>query len=254
MGASEPWFVDAFRDDYVDVYPHRDLESARREARWLIDQGLTGRVLDLCCGFGRHTLALRERGLDVFGMDLSMDLLRRARDLPGSSTIRGRLARADVRRVPFASASFDGVVLLFSSFGYFGEEGDARVLDEITRVLAARGVAILDLMNPSRIRAALVPHSRTDRGAYVLDEHRRLEDAGRRVVKDVVLEKADGSVRRWSESVRMYEMEELEVLLAARALEIESIAGDFDSTPPGPTAPRQIVRVRKLSGRSAQFL
>jgi SAM-dependent methyltransferase len=251
MGASEPWFVEAFRDDYIDVYPHRDLESARREARWLVEQGVRGRVLDLCCGFARHTLALRELGADVYGVDLSMDLLRRARDLPGSTAIRGRLARADARTVPFRSAAFDSVVLLFSSFGYFGDDGDARVLDELARVLVPRGVAILDLMNPSRIRAALVPHSRSDRGAYVLDERRRLEDAGRRVVKDVALERADGSVRRWSESVRMYEIVELEALLGARGLELESTAGDFDATPPGPDAPRQIVRVRKGRDRVA---
>ena len=71
---AEPWFVEAFRSAYLEVYPHRDLEAARREARHLVDLGVRGRVLDLCCGFGRHCSALRELGLEAFGLDLSREL------------------------------------------------------------------------------------------------------------------------------------------------------------------------------------
>lgn len=245
--SADPWFVEAFRADYLQVYPHRDVDSARREVAWILDQGLTGRVLDLCCGFGRHTLAMREREIDVVGMDLSMDLLERARLLPKSELLDGRLVRGDARRLPFADGVFDGLANLFSSFGYFGEDGDREVLDEIARVTKPGATVVLDLMNPARIRAGLVPHSRTERDGIVLDERRSLEECGRRVVKQVVLTSAHGDQRSWREDVRMYELEEMRALLAQRQFEIVHSAGEFDGSPLTATSARQILIVRARS-------
>jgi len=243
---SEPWYEAAFQDDYRRVYAHRDLESARPEAAFLLDQGVRGRVLDLCCGFGRHALLLAEAGLDVVGLDLSLDLLRAARELPGfERRLAGRLVRADMTRVPFADGSFDALVNLFSSFGYLGEAGDAQVLREIARVLRPAGRAALDLMNPARVRAGLVPHSTRAGPGFELEERRRLEQGGRRVVKEVEL-RADGRApRRWREDVRLYEQGELAPLLSAAGLAVEREFGDFDGRPCDSGAPRRIVFLRR---------
>jgi SAM-dependent methyltransferase len=241
----DPWWVEAFRADYLTVYPHRDLESARQEVAHLVEQGVRGRVLDLCCGFGRHALALRKRGADVFGLDLSPDLLARARELPDGELLHDRLVRADARAIPFASGCFDALVNLFSSFGYFGDDGDARVLSEIARVLRPGGLAVLDLMNPERIRDGIVPESRTERDGVVLNEHRRLEDGGRRVVKDVVLRLDGGAARSWRESVRLYDARELETLALHRGLALLGVQGDFDGSALRPQSPRQMLRFSK---------
>jgi SAM-dependent methyltransferase len=240
----EPWYEAAFHDDYRRVYAHRDLESARPEAAFLLGQGVAGRVLDLCCGFGRHALLLAEAGLDVSGLDLSLDLLRAARELPGfEAHLAGRLVRADMTRVPFADASFDAVVNLFSSFGYLGEAGDARVLSEVARVLRRDGCAVLDLMNPERVRAALVAGSTRSGEGFELVERRRLEQDGRRVVKQVELRVAGRAPRIWSEDVRLYDQAELGSLFAGAGLALDAAWGDFDGRPAGAEAPRRILRL-----------
>jgi len=247
--STQPWYERAFRSDYRLVYAHRDLEAARREVAWLLGLGLEGRVLDLCCGFGRHTLALSEAGLELAGVDLSMELLRGARDLPGwAEHLAGRLVRADAGAVPFLSGSFDGVVVLFSSFGYFGEEGDGRMADEVARVLRPGGRAVLDLMNPDQVVAGLVPHSVREGDGFVLEERRSLADGGRRVRKDVELRLAGGEVRRWQEDVRMYREGEVRELLGQRGLAVEALSGDFGEAQFGPSAPRMIVQARKAGG------
>ena len=240
------WYEEAFRADYRRVYPHRDLEGARAEVDFLRAQGVGGRVLDLCCGFGRHSLLLREAGVEAFGLDLSEELLVASADLPGwDRQLDGRLVRADMTRIPFAGSVFDGVVNLFSSFGYLGQEGDGRVLAEIARVLRPGGLACLDLMNPERVRATLVAASSRRGEGFELDERRRLEQGGRRVVKEVVLRLDDGAVRRWREDVRLYEPREVERMLVEAGLTPEQAWGDFDGRPAAAAAPRRIVTARR---------
>lgn len=240
MDSPRPWYDTAFEDGYLDVYPHRDLAPARAEVAGLARRGLSGRVLDLGCGFARHLLALREHGFDAFGLDRSLALLGRAE--PG---LRGRLARGDFRALPFRGGAFDSALMLFSSFGYFDEGENARVLAELARVLAPGGTVVLDLMNPARVKATLVPESRTRRGALEILERRWLERDGTRVVKDVQVRNDDGDERRWREDVRLYEPGELELLLAENGLVLTRCEGDFDGRPFTPDALRQIVWARK---------
>jgi SAM-dependent methyltransferase len=244
--AQRPWYEEAFGADYRRVYPHRDLEGARGEVSFLLERGVRGRTLDLCCGFGRHSLLLREAGVEAFGLDLSAELLAAATELPGwERHLDGRLVRADMTRIPFADRAFDSVVNLFSSFGYLGAEGDARVLDEVARVLRPGGLALLDLMNAERVRATLVPASQRSGPGFELREERHLADGGRRVVKQVDLRLDSGERRRWREDVRLYEPDELERMLAVAGLDPGPAWGDFDGGRAAPDAPRRIVSARR---------
>ncbi|MFT6833947.1 MAG: SAM-dependent methyltransferase [Planctomycetota bacterium] len=248
--SDSPWYVEAFRSDYRDVYAHRNVPAARVETEWVASEllaGVTGPVLDDCCGFGRHSLALRERGVDVFGIDLSQDLLQSSRDLErGVELLGGRLACADMRALPFQDASFGAVLNLFTSFGYLGAEDDRAALGEMARVLRPGGLLVMDLMNPSRIREGLQPSSREERDGIILESERALQDGGKRVTKTVRLTLASGEVRTWHEDVRMYEPEELDRLMATVGIQPLRRAGAFDGRPfDAATAERQIVVARR---------
>ena len=241
----EPWYVAAFRSEYLTVYPHRDLESARREVAWAHRMGLGGRVLALCGGFGRHSLALRELGVDVIGVDLSADLLRASRELDGELSISDRLVRGDVRALPFADGEFDGLVNLFSSFGYFGDEGDREVLGEVVRVARVGASCLFDLMLPSTIKAGLVPMSERETEAGKRIVQRSLEEGGRRGVKQVRLESREGDVQEWREDVRLYEPEELDALFEAAGLEVTGRFGGLSGEEFDGAASRQVVLTKR---------
>ncbi|MDH3734614.1 MAG: methyltransferase domain-containing protein [Gemmatimonadota bacterium] len=65
------------------------------------------RVLDLPCGTGRFTPALANRGLDVVGCDISLEMMRRARETGGAG---GVFVQCDAERLPFADDALDCVV------------------------------------------------------------------------------------------------------------------------------------------------
>ncbi|RAU90976.1 bifunctional 2-polyprenyl-6-hydroxyphenol methylase/3-demethylubiquinol 3-O-methyltransferase UbiG, partial [Paenibacillus sp. YN15] len=116
------WYEESFGEDYLLVYKHRDLHGAqvevKRMANWLrLPAG--SRILDLCCGMGRHSVALADEGYRVTGLDLSKVLLAEARKLDNSGRITW--VEGDMRRLPL-DGPFDAVVNLFTSFGYFEEE------------------------------------------------------------------------------------------------------------------------------------
>ncbi|MDP6368939.1 MAG: class I SAM-dependent methyltransferase [Planctomycetota bacterium] len=248
MGAARaPWFVEAFRASYRAVYPHRDLQAARREVAHLCGRGLSGRVLDAGCGFGRHAIAMAEQGLDPWGLDLSEELLAEAPGEEGGERLVGRLLRGDLRRLPCAHDAFDGMTLLFSSFGYFSDDENWQVLGEAARVLRPGGLLFLDLMNPQLVRGTLVPHSERHRAGWTITERRSLSSDGRRVRKQVRLRDAEGLERSWREDVRLYGTEELLELAEAAGLELVSVEGDYLGGIFDAQAERQIVCLR--SGR-----
>ncbi len=157
MIASMPWYKDWFGEEYLELYSRRDDSEAEEDADFVQRHLGTGgakprAVLDLACGAGRHTAALRRRGYRTLGVDLSLTLLARmrARGLP-------RVA-GDMRRLPFMDESFDWVLNFFTSFGYFeGERENFRVLEEIVRILTPGGRFLIDLMNPEPTIGNLKP-------------------------------------------------------------------------------------------------
>src|SRR5512146_489586 len=97
------WYEEWFGEEYLALYPHRDEEDAEHLVSLLherIGWGPGWRVLDVCCGPGRHARALDAAGLRVIGRDLSAALLRRARQATDAP-----LVRADMRDLPIRARS-----------------------------------------------------------------------------------------------------------------------------------------------------
>jgi SAM-dependent methyltransferase len=92
-----------------------------------------GRCLDLGCGTGVHLPLLRELGWRVTGVDISADMLRRARERAAPDC---DLVRADLSVLPFPDALFDAAV---SILVHTDVDDYAAVLNETARVLRPGG-------------------------------------------------------------------------------------------------------------------
>ncbi|MBL9086216.1 MAG: class I SAM-dependent methyltransferase [Planctomycetia bacterium] len=266
VAGAAPWWDAAFGPAYLLVYPHRDDAEAERNADGVLAAlrrgarafGTNARVRDLGCGDGRYARALAARGCRVTGVDVSETLLaearRRSPGLPGTPTY----VRADMRALPFA-AQFDGVVSLFTSFGYFDDPSDdARVLGEVARVLRPDGAFVLDFLHAPVVRATLVPSSVEERRGVRLHVTRRVDDVapgGPYVRKTIRLETVAGGdpVGVVEERVRLHPPAALDAMLAAAGLEPEGApASDLRGSPFDPATSPRFVRVarRVATGRT----
>ena len=132
MPTSTPETWDAFFNDfYLRAYAD-DERDAEAEAQALAAARLAGcpdggELLDVPCGFGRHSIPLARAGYRVTGVDRSTVLLDEARRRAAGERWP-KFVNADYRELPFKDESFDAALNLYTSLGYLGDEEDTKVL------------------------------------------------------------------------------------------------------------------------------
>jgi len=120
----------AYFTEYKDWHPHE--KKAMRYAR--------GRVLDIGCGAGRHSLYLQGKGLQVLGIDNSPLAIEVCK-------LRG-LKNAKVTAISQINAKlgvFDTILMLGNNFGLFGSfEVARRLLTKLSKITSENGRIIAE--------------------------------------------------------------------------------------------------------------
>ena len=144
------WWKSFFNEDYIRIWGGRgSFKHTKQEISFLekiVPLKKNQRILDLCCGHGRHSLELARRGYNVTGVDFSryeLDLAKKAADKAG---LKIRFIRGDARKFR-SSKKFDVILNLFTAFGYGSEEDDAKILYRARENLITGGRFVIDYMN-----------------------------------------------------------------------------------------------------------
>jgi ubiquinone/menaquinone biosynthesis C-methylase UbiE len=137
---------DGIADWYDTEFQPAPLETETWEVLTRLLGAGSGTLLDVGCGTGSYTAALAEHGWEVTGVDISEDMLRRARE-------RGVTAvHADATALPFEDASFDAVVSVLTNTDL---DDLAGVVAEIVRVLRPGAPLVFLAVHPCFVG----PHS-----------------------------------------------------------------------------------------------
>ncbi|KAF9286518.1 hypothetical protein BGZ68_002841 [Mortierella alpina] len=188
------------------------------------------RILDLCCGQGRHILKLAELypHLELFGHDQSQYLIGLAKTRADASNLSSRtqFTIGDCRSVPHLDSSFSLVLVMGNSFGYFAtENANKDLLKEIHRVLKPGGCAVLDIADGAFLRENFSARGWewVDDTMIACRERELSKDKKRLISREVIISTEKGVIRDQFYAECLYSKDEIHQLVREAGLEVRDL-------------------------------
>jgi SAM-dependent methyltransferase len=177
------------------------------------------KILDVCCGLGRHARELSDRGYSVAAIDRDTNAIAKARELGGGPNY----IVTDIRDYQWAPGTFDATIVMGQSFGHFDAGTNRDILRRLTDGVRKRGRVILDLWNPEFFEAHQGERDlETPKG--VVRENKRV-DADRLFVQ---LDYPEGAHEQFE--WQLFTPEQMEQLASSVGLGLLVSCTDFDLT------------------------
>ncbi|MBD3334973.1 MAG: methyltransferase domain-containing protein [Candidatus Eisenbacteria bacterium] len=244
-----PWHDDdAFWSAVEDVlFPARRRELAEDEARRIvaclgIEPG--ARILDLCCGVGRHSVQLAKLGFQVTAVDRTESYLKRARASASEEGVEVEFIHEDMRRFRRDEA-FDAAVNMFTSFGYFEDpEEDRLVVRNLCGSLRPGGRLMMDLMGKEVLARIFRPRDWHEGDGFIILEERAVSQNWSWIQNRWIVLRGDER-RDLSLSHRLYAASELIKLLRDEGFGAARSYGDLAGAPYDHAAKRLVVVAEK---------
>lgn len=245
MTRRSEWWRDVFdRPTFLELYERSDTERAIVQTDQILTLlGLDGvrqgdgqpgpaRILDVCCGYGRHSVELARRGFRVTGVDVSETQIAHARERAAEAGLKPEFIVGDARDMPVRD-SYDAAINMFLSFGYFATDAESQsMLNEVARVLRPGGRFLIDFWNREHEIRSFQETIVDRRGDDILE----IEDwafdhlAGRLNWTNTVIF-PDGRREAWHHSIRAFTVAEVKTMLEIAGFALTGVFGSLAGDP-----------------------
>jgi len=244
------WDKDFFGQYYLPIHIPLLTEEVNSSEVDFIEKVLSlpigSEIMDLPCGFGRHSNILAERGYQVTGVDYKDEFLQLAKEnckVPD----KVNYIQMDMRELTFEN-KFDGIINLFTSFGYFTEDENFRTLLGMAKALKPGGKLVIDMLN----REWALNQTRSNGLVWLLYPDNKVFLAnnkfdiynGRWISEQIVVDK--GIPFEQHQDVRLYSFTEMKFLMAQAGMEVIGVYGEKDLSDYSVDSKNMIVVARKL--------
>lgn len=202
------------------------------------------RILDLCCGRGRHSLELARRGYHVTGVDRTAAYLRKARADAKKEKLDVEFVKSDMREF-VRPDTFDAAINMFTSFGYFEDiEDDFKVVANLFSSLKGGGKLLIDTMGKEIIARIFRERDWHELDGNILLEEREVSRDWSWMETRWILLRGD---RRdnFTLSLRLYSAAELSGLVQRAGFEKLRTCGSLAGDPYNVKAKRMVLVARK---------
>lgn len=198
------------------------------------------RVLDLCCGIGRHSLEFARQGMDVVGVDRTAGFIEQARQVAERDNLDVQFVVGDMREY-CVRENFNVVLNLFGSFGYFDDpQDDRKVVKNMFASLQPGGKLLIETMGKEILARQFLERDWTEVGDLLLLSEKTICPAWRSVQTRWIAIK--GTQRfEYQVSVRSYSAVELASLLSTCGFAQVGVYGDLDGSAYDQAAKRLVV-------------
>jgi len=219
------WFANWFDSPYYHtLYKTRD----EGEAHVFIDNLVQhlqipkgSKLIDIACGKGRHAKYFNQKGMNVVGVDLSLNSIKTAKKDENKNL---QFSVHDMRE-NYQQDTFDVVTNLFTSFGYFENNKDEqKAINAMASNLKKEGLLIIDFMNAKKVIANLVLNEQKKIDGIQFDIIRQVKDGY--VLKDICITD-EKEQQQFQEKVKAITLADYSEFIANAELKIIDIFGNY---------------------------
>jgi SAM-dependent methyltransferase len=249
------WYEELFTQDYDRIYfPTFTAERNVLEAEFILNvlQIPSGaRILDLACGHGRHALELARRGYQVIGLELSPRFIQMAREAAQKLALsQADFVQADMKNFHF-DQPFDAGYCYFTSFGYFTDEENKQVLQNVAACLVPRGRFLLETANRDftihKVENQPRRWDEPEPGFFVLEDVCFNARTSRIHTRAIIMDQ--GKRRMVEYDIKLYTHAELEDMLEDAGLTVVGTYGNKDLSTFAVASPRMAIVVEKKADK-----
>lgn len=137
-------FYDKVADSWYNI---RHWSLFQEELEELSERWIRGKLLNIGCAHGSDFLPLNRNKFDLYGLDVSIELLEKALDYSSKFNFQPKLIAGDMRDLPFRENSFDHIISIASLHHLIEKNERIEALEEIRRVLKPEGEAFITVWN-----------------------------------------------------------------------------------------------------------
>jgi ubiquinone/menaquinone biosynthesis C-methylase UbiE len=129
------------------------------------------KILDLCCGVGRHTLCFARLGFQITGVDINQDFLDTIAQIARSEGLNNvELINCDMTKFRNVN-KYDLICNLWDSFGFNSIEEDFKCLRNVYDSLKQNGKFVMEISTTEVTAKRFVPRKwNFENGMYILKE------------------------------------------------------------------------------------
>lgn len=225
----------------LDIKGQSWVEETVKQVDFIVGAlGLTGseRILDLACGFGRHSLELARRGYRVTGVDITQCYVDDAIQSAKQEGLDAEFLCSDIRDLTY-SEEFDAVLnLADGAIGYLeNDEENLKIFRVITGALKPGGRSLIDICSQEHALMHF-PKKHWEIGEHEISLPMFDYDASTKRMLYGGFGIKLGEIALPPETIeahsvtRLYSFEEVKEIFAALGVEVLAGYGDYDKNVP----------------------
>ena len=219
----------------LDIKNHSWVEDTERQVNIIIETlNLKGneRILDLACGFGRHSLSFARKGFHVVGIDITKEYIEDAIKTAKQNSLPATFLLTDIRDVTFTQ-EFDVVLnLADGAIGYLeNDKENLKIFDVISNALKPGGKHFMDICSAEHAELYFPTYSwEAGKNALSLSQFEWNKEKRIMLYGGYTLHYGESTVKPevvYGDPIRLYSLEEIKSILNKRNMMVLKTYSDF---------------------------